>query len=126
MADGFAPPALRDRLAPPLQADGAELRFAHLPGDARKLDIEGAESKKIGPGFARGEGGGKGAVEIARPRDCPYRVVPSGLMQGSPAFVAQARTAAGPLPLAEAGAALHASRRTPRMSCNGEATKIDE
>jgi hypothetical protein len=36
------------------------------------------------------------------------------------------RAAAGPLPLAEAGAALHASRRTPRMSWSGEATKIDE
>ena len=126
MADGLALPAPRDRLAPPLQADGAKLRFAHLLGDAGKLDIEGAESKKIWPSLTRREGGGKRTVEIARPRDFPYRVVPPGLMQGSLASIAQARAAAGPLPLAEAGAVLHASRRTPRMSCNGEATKIDE
>jgi hypothetical protein len=65
MAYGLTLRRACDRLAPPLQADGAKVRLLHLLGDAGKLDIESAEGKKIGPAFARREGGGKRAVAIA-------------------------------------------------------------
>ena len=54
-----------DGIAPPLQADGAELRLGHLLGDAGELDIEGIESQKIGARLARREQSGKGAIGIA-------------------------------------------------------------
>jgi len=52
-------------LAPPLQADGAELGLAHLLGDTGKLDIEGIEREKIGARLTWREQGGKSAIGIA-------------------------------------------------------------
>ena len=53
-------------------------------------------------------------------------VAPLGLVQGLASLRQDQMRAAAGLPLAVAGATLHASRRTPRMSWSGEATKIDE
>ena len=55
MARDFAFASVLDRLAPPLQADGAEVRLAHLLGDAGKLDVQGIKSKDIVTRVARGK-----------------------------------------------------------------------
>ena len=65
MTGALTSPRARQSLAPPLQADGAELGLGHLLGDAGELDIEGVERKKIGAGLARREQSGKGAIGIA-------------------------------------------------------------
>jgi hypothetical protein len=78
-----------------LQAHSAELRFARLFSDAGKLDIEGAQRKEIGASRARCEGGGKGAVRIARSRNVSYRDAPLGLMQ---ARLNRVRRAPPPVP----------------------------
>ena len=98
-----------------------------LLGDAGKLDIEGAERKEIGRGPRAARTRRRGRGRDRRPARCALPCRPARPHARS-ARLNQIRRgpAAGPLPLAEAGAALHASRRTPRMSCSGEATKIDE
>ena len=55
MANGVARASPRDRFAPPVQADGAELGLFYLLGDAGKLDIERTERKKTGPASTRRE-----------------------------------------------------------------------
>ena len=49
-----SPDRPRDRVAPPLQANLAELRLAHLLGDAGKLDIEGIKGEESAARIARG------------------------------------------------------------------------
>ena len=46
MAGQFAPRRLVEIIAPPLQADQAELRLGDLARDARELDIQGVERKE--------------------------------------------------------------------------------
>ena len=78
---------------------------------------------------ASAELGSSHPVGIGFPRDAPYRLSSLGLMQARLALVAsraQIRAVAVPLPLAGTALELHASRRTPRISCNGDATKIEE
>ena len=53
MARGCAFAGAIDRLAPPLQADGAKIRLAHMLGDARKLDVEGIKGDEIVACIAR-------------------------------------------------------------------------
>jgi hypothetical protein len=53
MSRGLALCRAIDRIAPPLQADGAEPRLAHLLGYAGKLDIEGDQREEICAHLAR-------------------------------------------------------------------------
>src|SRR5665809_137900 len=75
--------------------------------------------------FAESIGNGvSGSLALPSAVDAPYGVASLGLMQG-PGLSVQARAAASPLLLADAGATLKASRFTPRISCIGDATKIE-
>ena len=98
MAGGFAVCCALDRLAPPLEADGAEIGLAHLLGDAGELDVESVKREEIGPRVRRGEQDGKAAVGIAFPRDASYGVASLGLMQGPLASIARLKCAPGRLP----------------------------
>ena len=129
MAGGLAARRTLDRLAPPLQANSAKAGLARELGYAGELGIEGVESEEVGLSLTRGEQSGEAPVGIGFPRDAPYRLSSLGLMQARLALVAlraQIRAVAVPLPLAGTALELHASRRTPRINCNGEATKIEE
>src|SRR5665809_99858 len=124
VSGSLALPGALDRLAPPLQLYETEAGLAHLLGDAGQLHIEGIESEEVGACVGRREQDSEATVGIASAGDAPYGVASLGLMQG-PGLSVQARAAASPLLLADAGATLKASRFTPRISCIGDATKIE-
>ena len=127
MACSFAVGGALDRLAPPLQANSAETGLADELGHAGELGVESIERKKIGARPARGERSGDAPVGICLPRDASYGVASLAAHQGRLASTEIKRAPARvPFPWPAAGAALNASRRTPKISCNGEATKIDE
>ena len=122
---GFAGSGAIERIAPPLQANFAELRLAHLLGGAGKLDIEGVKGKERLARRPRREQRARIAVRIPIARDGPDRILSFAFLQGLPlkalARLVQARALAPAFVLAGA-AVMPPSRLTPRISCSGAAT----
>ena len=114
-----------ERIAPPLQANFAELRLAHLLGGAGKLDIEGIKGKERLARRPRREQRARIAVGIPIARDGPDRILSFAFLQGLPlkalARLVQARARASAFVLVGA-AVMPPSRLTPRISCSGAAT----